>query len=204
MVQSNPTERLTKSVQSGQVTFSGNPDIGATFTATGHLIPQLEVGLSALSGAVSTGVFVNLDASTDFSVATSTANLEQACANANTTFDVGIGAQGSFFNVFDASVRKSLFKANFPLLQVRINHLLLFSSFYPELPRRRRRRQNKCFGGSNSNATGARRRNARQAQVLHRDTPRWGSVLPLRPRDVTLVCPLSSSRAKVSINENIP
>jgi hypothetical protein len=95
------------------VTFSGNPDVGATFTATGHLIPQLEVGLSALGGVASTSVFVNLDASADFSVATST-------ASANTTLDVGVGAQGSFFNVFDASVRKSLFKESFPLLQVRI------------------------------------------------------------------------------------
>jgi len=105
------------------VTFSGNPDVGATFTATGHLIPQLEVGLSALGGVASTSVFVNLDASADFSVATSTASDAQACANANTTLDVGVGAQGSFFNVFDASVRKSLFKANFPLLQVRMHSL---------------------------------------------------------------------------------
>jgi hypothetical protein len=109
------------------VTFSGNPDVGATFTVTGHLIPQLEVGLSALGGAASTSVFVNLDASADFGVATSTASDAQACASANTTLDVGIGAQGSFFNVFDASVRKSLFKANFPLLQVRMRviHFLL-------------------------------------------------------------------------------
>jgi hypothetical protein len=133
MVQPNlkSTDRLTIHLSEG-VTFSGNPDVGATFTATGHLIPQLEVGLSALGGVASSSVFVNLDAAVDFGVATSTANDAQACASANTTLNVNVGAQGSFFNVFDVTVQKSLFKANFPLLEVRINHFLLFSSFFLE------------------------------------------------------------------------
>jgi hypothetical protein len=114
------------------VTFSGNPDVGDTFTMTGHLIPQLEVGLSAFDGKDSTSVFVKLDSAVVYGVATSTENDAQACASANTTLGIAVGAQGSFFNVFDATVQKSLFNANDPLLEVRINHFLLCSSFFPE------------------------------------------------------------------------
>jgi hypothetical protein len=108
------------------VTFSGNPDVGATVEITGHLIPQLELGLTALGGVVSAGVFVNLDASADVAVATSTASDAQTCVSANTTLNVGIGVEGSFFDLFDDSVSDSLFNATFPLLQVRINQ---FPSF---------------------------------------------------------------------------
>ena len=109
------------------MTFSGNPDAGATFMAAGHLITKLEVGLSALGG-VDASVFVNLDASADLSVFTSTASDSQACANVNTALDVEVSAQGPFFNVFGSSVHKSLFNANFPLLEVRIVPFLLCSS----------------------------------------------------------------------------
>jgi hypothetical protein len=104
------------------VSISTNPDIGVTLEATGHLIPQVDVGLSALGGAASTTVFLNLDASVDFTIGTTTTSGAQACANADTALNVGVGAQASFFNLFDASVTDSLFKTTFPLLQVRIIH----------------------------------------------------------------------------------
>jgi hypothetical protein len=40
--------------------------------ATGHLILQVDVGLSVLGGAASTTVFLNLDASVDFTIGTTT------------------------------------------------------------------------------------------------------------------------------------
>jgi len=101
------------------VTASTNPDVGLTFEVTGHLIPQVDVGLTAF-GIITSSVFVNLDASADVTIATSTADNSQACVSANTTLDVGVGAQASFFDIFGASVRDSLFKETFPLLQVRI------------------------------------------------------------------------------------
>ena len=103
-----------------------NPDVGLTFDATGHLIPQIDLTLTAF-GLVKSSVFVELDASVDFTIATSTANDAQACASANTTLNVGVGAQGSLFGILGASVRKSLFNEGFPLLQVRVT--APFSSF---------------------------------------------------------------------------
>lgn len=182
-----------------QVTASTNPDVGLTFKATGHLIPEFDIGLSAFGGVASSTVFVKLDASTAFTIATSTADITQACASASTTLDVGVGAQASFFNLFDASVVETLFNQNFPLLQ------------------------HKCFGGASDPSPGGnsaiavrapvgagigtgltnvvgRRHNARQA--FH--APHGRSVVPVHPRAVTLGCPLSPSRVKVDIKESVP
>ena len=76
---------------------------------------------------VSSSIFVDLDASTDVLITTSTAHDAQACLSANTMLDVGVGALASFFDIFDASVRDSLFQETFPLVQVRITTSL--SSF---------------------------------------------------------------------------
>lgn len=93
-------------------------DVASTFEATAHLIPQINVGLSALDIA-STSVFLNLDASADFTASTTSIANPQPCVTASTDINVGVGAQGSFFNLFDASVGKSLFDKSFPLFQVR-------------------------------------------------------------------------------------
>ena len=108
------------------MTASTNPGVGVTFEATGHLIPQIDIGLMAFD-LVQSSVFVNLDASVDFTIATSTANDSKACMSANTTLDVGVGAKGSLFDILDGLVRKSLFNESFPLLQVCIT--TSFSSF---------------------------------------------------------------------------
>jgi hypothetical protein len=71
--------------------------MGATFDAIGHLIPRVDIGLKALGGIVSTDVFLDLDASADFSLSNGTASAQQ-CVEANTNFNVSVGAQGSFFN----------------------------------------------------------------------------------------------------------
>jgi len=115
-----PTLHNPQPIDILDVTASTNPDVGLTFDATGHLIPQFDIGLTAFGGVVSSTVFVKLDASTDFTIATSTADITQACTSASTTLNVGIGAQASFFNLFDASVGETLFNKNFPLLQVGI------------------------------------------------------------------------------------
>jgi hypothetical protein len=101
------------------VTISTSPDVGATFEATGHLIPQVDIGLDALGGIASTSVFLNLDASTDFTVSTTSIASAQPCVSASTDLNVGVGAQGSFFDLFNASVGTSLLNKKFPLFQVR-------------------------------------------------------------------------------------
>jgi hypothetical protein len=111
------------------VTVSASPDIGATFEVSGHVIPQVDIGLSALS-VVSTSVFLKLDASADFIVSTdagaSAGTSPQSCVSVSTDINVGVGAQGSFFGLFHASESKSLFDKEFPLFQVRSYEILEF------------------------------------------------------------------------------
>jgi hypothetical protein len=118
----------------GNVKISANPDTCATFDATGHLIPQIDVGLSALGGIVSTSVFLNLDASADFSLYNSTTSTQQ-CVSASTNLDASVGAKGSFFNIFDASVGTSLFDKDFPLFQVRArSYVTIYPCIFLNLP----------------------------------------------------------------------
>lgn len=111
------------------MTVSASPDIGATFDVAGHLIPQVDIGLSAL-GLVSTSVFLKLDASADFTVSTnagaSAGANPQSCVSASTDINVGVGAEGSFFGLFHASESKSLFDKEFPIIQVRSYEILVF------------------------------------------------------------------------------
>ena len=105
-------------------------DASASASVTGHLIPQVNIGLSAFGGIVSSTVFLNLDASMGLNVSanvdgragnnvTAPAGCAQACVDANTELAVNIGAQASFFDLFNASTGTTLFDKSFPLLQVR-------------------------------------------------------------------------------------
>src|SRR6267154_4005786 len=64
-----------------EVTITTNPlaEIGSTFEATAHLIPQINVGLNALHGIASASVFMNLDASADFTASTTSVANPQPC-----------------------------------------------------------------------------------------------------------------------------
>ena len=104
------------------ITASSSADMGSTFEATAHLVPQIDVGLSVLGGVASTNVFMDLDASADFTASTTSAN-PQPCVTASADINVGVGAEGSFFGLFNASVVKSLFDKRFPLFQVRAQGL---------------------------------------------------------------------------------
>jgi hypothetical protein len=105
-------------------TISASPSIdAATFEATGHLIPQVEIALKALS-TVSSSVFLNLDASADVTVSAGAS--AQPCVTASTGLNVGVGAQASFLGIFDASTTESIFNQTFPLLQVRATPPHLF------------------------------------------------------------------------------
>ena len=119
------------------VTVSASPNItdaSASVSVTGHLIPQVDIGLSAFGKIVSSTVFLNLDASTDLSVTANNGDA-QACVDASTELAVNIGAEDTFFGLFDASTSKTLFKKDFPLLQVRNARNHAASSCIPWLTR---------------------------------------------------------------------
>jgi hypothetical protein len=116
-----------------EVTFSANSDVGATLGASAHLVPQVSLGISALGGVASATVFLDLDASLGLQGNVSNVANPQPCLSGNADINVGVGAQGSFFGLFDASTGKSLFDKNIPLFQVRAAHSLpytVFSSIY--------------------------------------------------------------------------
>lgn len=107
-------------------------DIGSTFEATAHLIPQIDVGISVLGDIASASVFMDLDASADFTASTTSTASPQPCVTASADINVGVGAQDSFFGLFNASVVKSLFDKRFPLFQVRAQGLPYTNFFIVE------------------------------------------------------------------------
>ena len=112
------------------VSVSAGPNItdaSASVSVTGHLIPQVDIGLSAFGGIASSTVFLNLDASIGLNVSANEDSWDgndtggvQACVDADTELAVNIGAQAAFFDLFSASTGKTIFDKTFPILQVRI------------------------------------------------------------------------------------
>ena len=113
------------------MTFSANPDVGATLGASAHLIPQVSLGIKALDGVASASVFLDFDASLGLQGTISSVANPQPCLAGNADINVGVGVEGSFFGLFDASTGKSLFEKNFPLFQVHA-HRLLYTLFFLE------------------------------------------------------------------------
>jgi hypothetical protein len=83
-----------------------------------HLIPQISLGVNALGGAASASVFLDFDASLGLQGSVSSAVNPQPCLSGNADINVGVGAQGLFFGLFDASTGRSLFEKDFSLFQV--------------------------------------------------------------------------------------
>jgi hypothetical protein len=164
------------------VTFSANPDVGATLGASAHLIPQVSLGISALDGVASTSVFLDLDASLGLQGSIASAANPQPCLAGNADINVGVGAQGSFFGLFDASTGKSLFEKNFPLFQVRAHSLpyTIFSEYLSFL----------LHDNSNASA-GTRIRRIRRVS-LARQTP----LRPIRLRRLVGRMPLRLIRLR--------
>ncbi|KAF8266395.1 hypothetical protein EI94DRAFT_1803173 [Lactarius quietus] len=165
------------------VSVSAGPNItdaGASVGVTGHLIPQIDIGLSAFGGIASSTVFLNLDASMGLNVSASADECDgnnaatpagpQACVDANTELAVNIGAQASFFDLFDASTGTTIFDKSFPLLQ-------------------------KCFGLSNTTSVFPtppvlRRNNALRASIDGDDTDTSNSSTT-STKSQGLECPLA-------------
>lgn len=108
------------------VKFSADLDIGETFDLTVGIVPQVSVGLSALSGLVSASVFLNFEASLDLDGSISSTTNPEPCLSGGADINVEVGAKGTFFGLFNPSAGISLYNKNFPLFQVRA-HILLYS-----------------------------------------------------------------------------
>jgi len=141
------------------VSVSAGPNItdaGASVSVTGHLIPQVDIGLSAFGGIASSTVFLNLDASIGLNVSANEDGCggndtaaAQACVDADTELAVNIGAQAAFFDLFSASTGKTLFDKSFPLLQKCVG-LSNATSLFPRLPVLRRNLALRAGNGTDS------------------------------------------------------
>ncbi|KAF8496249.1 hypothetical protein F5888DRAFT_1946660 [Russula emetica] len=101
---------------SNQIIFSANQEVGATLGASAHLIPQVGLGISALGGSANASVYMDFDASLGLQGSIASAANSQPCLAGNANINVSVGAQGSFFGLFDRyNEEKSLFDKNFSL-----------------------------------------------------------------------------------------
>ncbi|KAJ6531427.1 hypothetical protein DFH09DRAFT_933845 [Mycena vulgaris] len=126
------------------LTLSVSPDVTATGTLAAHLIPSLNLGVSALGNAVNAQVFLALDTSASLklsleasadaqtvinvggstSTAPSSAKVSgravtfEGCFEVDAGVNVNVGAEGSFFGLFDKSTKATLFAKNFVIFKV--------------------------------------------------------------------------------------
>ncbi|XP_006457389.1 hypothetical protein AGABI2DRAFT_212760 [Agaricus bisporus var. bisporus H97] len=124
--------------------ISAQPSSSATGTVEAHLIPSLNVGIDAFGGVAKAGVFVNLDASASVSLTVDATGpvvegKEDAkkvdnegaktggatddvsfggCVEVGAGLSVNVGADASFFGLFDPFKKIPLFEKQFSLLKV--------------------------------------------------------------------------------------
>ncbi|KAH9920540.1 uncharacterized protein BXZ73DRAFT_104666 [Epithele typhae] len=114
---------------SNTLKLSASPNITASGTLSGHLIPQLAFGVSALNGQASATVNFNVDASAGLALngtasASGTLSTESdasgagaaaGCVDVYTGLGVNVGASASLFGVFNPNVATSLFDGQWDL-----------------------------------------------------------------------------------------
>lgn len=100
-----------------------------------HLVPKLDLGISALGGAAEATVFVELDNSAaatltlngqatagatlqDGQTSTSASASVDGCASVDGDISVNAGADGAFFGIFDASTSVPIFDKKFQIFKV--------------------------------------------------------------------------------------
>ncbi|KAJ7612656.1 hypothetical protein FB45DRAFT_843208 [Roridomyces roridus] len=139
----DPTDSSAFSLGDTPITFSATPNVAATGTITVHLIPSVNLGVSALgktadatiSLALDTNaaLSMNLDASgsatkavepdpnaEDAAVTSAPADLSGSvggCLNLNGGVAVAANADADFFGLFDKSTSKTLFSKDFKIFQ---------------------------------------------------------------------------------------
>lgn len=113
-----------------------SPSLASKAVITAHLIPRLDVGVSALGGIASATIFLDLDSSASVTltmnaaasaaltaapgagVTTSTSTSVDGCIGSGVAINVNAGVQGSFFSLFDQSTKVNLFTKDFEISKV--------------------------------------------------------------------------------------
>ncbi|KAF5376725.1 hypothetical protein D9615_007807 [Tricholomella constricta] len=117
--------------------LSVSGDITSTTTAVAHIIPRIDLGVTALGGIAKASVFINLDAHASVrldlnatgkaggSIETRTGEITgdasagvNGCVTAGVGLDSNVGADATFFGLFDATTSVSLFEKDWELFQV--------------------------------------------------------------------------------------
>lgn len=112
--------------------LSVTPDTSAKGTVEAHLIPVIDLGLSALGGLAKATVFLDLDASASLTLTldahsktvvdgngnSNTAGSVSGCVDIAGGLDVNAGADASFFGLFDKSTQVTLFSKDFDFFKV--------------------------------------------------------------------------------------
>ncbi|EIM91796.1 uncharacterized protein STEHIDRAFT_46336 [Stereum hirsutum FP-91666 SS1] len=114
------------------LTFAANPELNGTASVEAHLIPTLQIGITAFEGIASANIFLDLDASAKLGLngstsasVTGTANstdvsttAPQGCVDVSAQLSVNAGADAKFFSIFDETVQVPLFDKTFDIFQV--------------------------------------------------------------------------------------
>ncbi|KAI5116443.1 hypothetical protein M0805_008630 [Coniferiporia weirii] len=117
------------SPKSGPLKLSVSPSVSSNTTLEAHLIPTLNVGLSAFGASATVFLDVDTSATLDLSLeASADGNIDtggaksasaeiDGCVDLNGSVSVDVGAEGSFPGLFDASTQTSLFQKDFNFFQ---------------------------------------------------------------------------------------
>ncbi|KAK7457178.1 hypothetical protein VKT23_010477 [Stygiomarasmius scandens] len=111
--------------------LSVSPSVNSSATVAAHLIPTVDLGISALGGIAQATVFLDLDASVSTTLslnASAVASVStdgdksasagvEGCVDVGAGFDVNAGADGSFFGLFDQTTQVTLFSKKFEIFK---------------------------------------------------------------------------------------
>ena len=112
-------------------------NVTGSVSLTGHLIPELVIGIDAFEGVVKSSISLSLDASATVAVngnagisastdSPAVLTSQGACVDISTALAVNAGASAGLFDIFNTGASVNLFKKSFDLYNVR-SHILCTS-----------------------------------------------------------------------------
>ena len=118
---------LLKNLSALQISTDTN--ITGSASLTGHLIPELVIGIDAFEGVVQSSITLSLDASatvavngtagiTDSSDSSAVITAPGACVDVSTALSVSAAASADLFDIFSSGASVSLFDKSFDLFNV--------------------------------------------------------------------------------------
>uniref|UniRef100_A0A0W0EY55 DUF7223 domain-containing protein n=1 Tax=Moniliophthora roreri TaxID=221103 RepID=A0A0W0EY55_MONRR len=131
--------------------LSVTPSVASKAVVEGHIIPTLQLGVTALGGVAEAVVFVDFDASaavtlsleasasvsTNITTPVETQASVNGCLDVGTGIDVNAGADASFFGLFDKNTKVNLFTKKFDLFKKCLGTSTKREISQPRISRRR-------------------------------------------------------------------